>query len=939
MQRAGSWRCSRCTYDEDERPYYHELVVGRVTYLPDIPPFAEVGLEREQEREMLRAEQQLFLQTMAVALKGLEGDYPAAIDLRVGKAAGLGSIPRLAVAVVGRVTETDAEEAARNADQLWHRLATAFPAGYGFTESDDDAFRDTVLPTEDDLLDAHYLCELTKHTYTIRGHSGRVVGTFGEALDAMRLCWDTIARFPERVLLSVRLQSIPDSEVDKIRNEAERSSKLVVTKTGTGTLLDTPMLEDAARHLDNLLSAAQLLRFRIQLVCWQGDPLAIRAALQASLSISPDTRERHTECRWQLHDLLTQQGRDAVEELTHVRILPGNHVWGDHGVTTPIEANAVWRLPLARRYGIAGIAFRRDPLFTQEPLPQEPPVLTLGTLLSKTSQHSRQELAINRLTRHMLVVGEPGAGKSTTTQSTVLQLWKAGIPSLVIDPVSTEYSELWAISALFRAEHPTRPDMSLCVFTPGAAGNIGGALSFNPFCPQPGVSLNEHIVTLRSCFASAFGLPDAWKELIGRALRAAYHDFGWPTHDVERNRQPISMNELATRAFPTIIDFIKAVERETIKYGRGEFRSNTEAGLLGRLRDLSVGPLGAMIQTRRRLDAAALTSRPVVLQLHKISEADAKSLVILFLLTQLRQYYDTQGRSRHLRHLIIVEEAHRLLSPSPMQPDMGSNSRAESITLFVNMLAELRKVGIGLMLVEQLPSRLEQNVIKLPGTKIMHRLSAPDDRTMMAQAMNMTDEQTKYIATLSTGEAAMFTEGLVEPVLLCIENPWKSAEPPIGQRPRPDTVEEQEQLEQEVAQHTLSVWPMPEKKELPWNPCNWCQCGCQYRTRLLEADKRWWEKIQVRHTVNNFLRTYQQSKQLGQVLSGTEVSQIAGELWELVQECYPKDTQGTQQEYQCGLVLACEQYIFMLAKQEKSRTQITDMEKNIEMLLRYITKS
>lgn len=955
-----SWRISRPSRDI-EGVLCNELAVARVTYLPDVPPFVGSNIHVEHEREILRLEQQLFLQTMA-SMEDIEGDVPAAFDLRIGK---LAASAHSFIAIIGRVTSRDPNEAATYGQHIWNRMETAFPRSYGFRPSlpQDAGFLEAVLPELSELEQAS-IWELVKGTCNVRvgeRRSLQTVGTYAETLDSMTACWNAVARFPERVLLSIRCMPLPAVEAEAAKYRATRLYRALEDPSLSGMPTDPeiaassvwndiPLIEEARHRLDNLLSSTQLFRIRIQVAAWHSDPLAIMAALKASLTTALDSRQRSCECSWErcTSDPDSERAHQVFREMAFVHVekreveddsdaepaLPGRSAYQvpDYDLVTVTEASAAWRLPLARRYGISGIEFKRDPLFTQEPLSLPPAtrssVIKLGRVMSRSSEGNEQYLPGDKLTRHVLVVGETGAGKSTTTLSMVLQLWEAGIPSLIIDPVSTEYRDLWNLSPIFGAglTDEEKKEQSLCVFTPGAAGPLGTALAFNPFCPQAGMSLNAHIMTMKECFTSAFGLPDGWKELVGRAIRSSYQELGWLTNDIQANREPITLIDIQRRPFPTIIDLIKATEQETAKYRMGDFRSNTEAGLLGRLRDLAVGPLGTMIQTHRGLDVERLVKRPVVIELNRIGAADATSLIMLFLLTQLRQYYDARQRAGSLWHFLIIEEAHRLLSPSPVIADTPDNSRSESVAIVVNMLAELRKVGVGLMLVEQLPTRLEQNVVKLPGTKILHRLSAKDDREMMAQSMNMTEEQTRYAATFSAGEAAVFTEGLVEPILLNMFDPWMLANQP----PHHPLAAPSQGSATSIEDHTVQVWASQDQEKL-WNPCDWCRCACRPRMRLLENPSPWWKGIAINAVISKVLA---EKRQAAQEKRKAHIAEFASMLWADVGRC--NHNHASDEELRCGLALACEQHIRQVAARHRDSTSVRRREMTMRELLNQV---
>ena len=85
--------------------------------------------------------------------------------------------------------------------------------------------------------------------------------------------------------------------------------------------------------------------------------------------------------------------------------------------------------------------------------------------------------------------------------------------------------------------------------------------------------------------------------------------------------------------------------------------------------------------------------------------------------------------------------------------------------MFAGLLAEIRAYGEGLIIAEQIPDRLVQDVIKNTAVKITHRLPAADDRDAVGATMNMTGAQNRFLVTLPPGEAAVFADGMDYPVL------------------------------------------------------------------------------------------------------------------------------------------------------------------------------
>jgi hypothetical protein len=80
------------------------------------------------------------------------------------------------------------------------------------------------------------------------------------------------------------------------------------------------------------------------------------------------------------------------------------------------------------------------------------------------------------------------------------------------------------------------------------------------------------------------------------------------------------------------------------------------------------------------------------------------------------------------------------------------------------MLAEFRALGEGLVVVEQIPTKILPDAIKNTATKLAHRVPAADDREVLAGAMNMTEEQSRVLSALQPGEAILSVEKVAFPV-------------------------------------------------------------------------------------------------------------------------------------------------------------------------------
>jgi Bacterial protein of unknown function (DUF853) len=124
-----------------------------------------------------------------------------------------------------------------------------------------------------------------------------------------------------------------------------------------------------------------------------------------------------------------------------------------------------------------------------------------------------------------------------------------------------------------------------------------------------------------------------------------------------------------------------------------------------------------------------------------------------------------------LRHVIVLEEAHRLLRAG------REGASAYAVELFAGLLAEIRAYGEGIIIAEQIPAKLVPDAVKNTALKVLHRLPAADDRQLVGATMNLDPDQSRHVVSLPPGEAAVFAEGMDRPLRIRV--------PYGGQRERP----------------------------------------------------------------------------------------------------------------------------------------------------------
>jgi hypothetical protein len=100
-----------------------------------------------------------------------------------------------------------------------------------------------------------------------------------------------------------------------------------------------------------------------------------------------------------------------------------------------------------------------------------------------------------------------------------------------------------------------------------------------------------------------------------------------------------------------------------------------------------------------------------------------------------------------------------------------NRARAQAVESFSNLLAEIRAYGQGIVVVDQVPTKLAPDVVKNTNLKIAHRIVEEADRKVLAGSMSMSASQMAALASLARGEAAVFGDGDDAPVLVHMAGP------------------------------------------------------------------------------------------------------------------------------------------------------------------------
>ncbi|MFR9793858.1 ATP-binding protein [Streptomyces sp. MB22_4] len=393
----------------------------------------------------------------------------------------------------------------------------------------------------------------------------------------------------------------------------------------------------------------------------------------------------------------------------------------------------------------------------------------IGDILDESlSAAGRLHVSRSTLNRHAFVCGATGSGKSQTVRSllTALSTHERPVPWLAVEPAKAEYARMAGrLASAGGAEAARR----VTVIRPGGV-DVPPA-SLNPLEPEPGFPLQSHVDLVRALFLAAFEGHEPFPQVLARALSQCYTAAGWDlvTGEPRPAHKPKYLldepDEPRVAVYPTLGDLQSTARQvvEMIGYGK-EVTADVRGFVDVRMGSLREGTPGRFFEGGHPLDIAGLLSRNVVLELESITNDQDKAFligaVLIRLVEHLRVHHGAGGVS--LRHVLVVEEAHRLLK------NVENGPAAAAVELFASLLAEIRAYGEGVVIVEQIPSKILPDVIKNSALKIMHRLPAEDDRRSVGATMNLQQEQSENVVALPPGRAAVAADGMDRPVLTAI---------------------------------------------------------------------------------------------------------------------------------------------------------------------------
>lgn len=325
---------------------------------------------------------------------------------------------------------------------------------------------------------------------------------------------------------------------------------------------------------------------------------------------------------------------------------------------------------------------------------------------------------------HAFVTGTTGSGKTTTLHRLLTELWNEHrIPFLVIDPVKDEYS---SAAPLFHG---------------GLTVVNGSQLALNLMQPWPGEDPVEHVTRISQAFRGAFSMPPPTPYVVTQLFDTVALQPGGPAGT--------QLYDLRDRLDDLVAGLGYAPEAH----------SNILAALSTRLAVLLAPNRAHRFAWPDSSMVDRLLSRPTVVTLADLVDDEERSFMVLLLALATQASARRRRRPRPVEHVLVLEEAHRVIPEVPPAQEDGASGSARRISaeLLSSMLAEVRSFGEQVVVVDQSPAKVSADVLRNTNVKIAHRVVHPEDQKSLAGALLLAEEDADLLGTLSRGQAIVST--------------------------------------------------------------------------------------------------------------------------------------------------------------------------------------
>ena len=364
--------------------------------------------------------------------------------------------------------------------------------------------------------------------------------------------------------------------------------------------------------------------------------------------------------------------------------------------------------------------------------------------IGKNKKELMLKYPIELLNKHAFICGVPGSGKTYTMLHMVTELHKNKIPFMVMEPAKKEYRAIYNYG---------KEMLDIMLFSPHM--NTLFPLHVNMMEFPEGITLSEHINVLMNVFESTFELGGPVYNLLDKSIGLAYEKYGWNEYNEnDGSKEYPCLEELRDI-------FTDQVEKTTYN---GNFKGDLKSFLNVRLEGLMRRDAGEVFNVKKStIKPEDWISKSSIIEMEDMGEKNRNFLTLLlcnYIREELKiiKKKNVDDANKNPNHVIFIEEAHNVIANTAEQSGSNINTKISATKFIVDMLAEVRALRESIVIADQLPSSMAQEVMKNTGLKIALRMSSQDEREYISSTISASPVQIDNLSRYEKGKSLVFFE-------------------------------------------------------------------------------------------------------------------------------------------------------------------------------------
>lgn len=315
--------------------------------------------------------------------------------------------------------------------------------------------------------------------------------------------------------------------------------------------------------------------------------------------------------------------------------------------------------------------------------------------------------------KHILITGMTGTGKTNCSFQILRELKKQNKPFLVFD---------WKRNYRDLKQFPEFKDLEVI-----RLGSPKCKFRFNPLIPPQGVNPKHWMAILIDVMKHAFFFAHGVEYFFREGLDYLYEQFGIFEGKTD---------------YPTFEDLALYLRKRFVR-GRELLWMSSAKRTIASL--TFCGLLGEILNVNSHHNIEQILNKNIIIEMDNLASIE-KIFFIEALLLWIYEYRKLHGKREKFKHCIVIEEAHHVLSKKKEH----SAGEETIIELIIKMI---REFGEGIIVIDQEPNKVSDSIKANTNCKICFTLGNGKDISDISKAMNLTQEQRRYIDKLKTGHA------------------------------------------------------------------------------------------------------------------------------------------------------------------------------------------